>query len=125
MARTQGRTEPPPVELGRPEDEQGRKTRRSEERETRSGLETAPRKFYSDAFICSPNETRMHYTWIAGDINFLSWTCIVEGVSRARILQCTCVAKFSHFFVQLAFPSALEFFARNRHTIDRCVLFAD
>lgn len=21
------------------------------------------------------NETRMHYTWIAGDINFLAWTC--------------------------------------------------
>jgi len=27
------------------------------------------------AFICSLNEMRMHYTWIAGDINFLPWTC--------------------------------------------------
>lgn len=33
------------------------------------------RKFSSGAFICSSNEMRMHYTWIAGDINFLPWTC--------------------------------------------------
>ena len=33
------------------------------------------RKFSSGAFICSFNEMRMHYTWIAGDINFLPWTC--------------------------------------------------
>lgn len=33
------------------------------------------RKFSSSAFICSLNEMRMHYTWIAGDINFLPWTC--------------------------------------------------
>lgn len=40
------------------------------------------RKFSSGAFICSLNEMRMHYTWIAGDINFLPWTC-----SGPRALQ--------------------------------------
>lgn len=52
------------------------------------------RKFSSGAFICSLNEMRMHYTWIAGDINFLPWTCSgprgprraagCEGGGRAR-----------------------------------------
>lgn len=47
------------------------------------------RKFSSGAFICSSNEMRMHYTWIAGDINFLPWTCSgprATGQQQGRVL---------------------------------------
>ena len=50
----------------------GRKREREREREGEGDI---GRKFSSGAFICSFNEMRMHYTWIAGDINFLAWTC--------------------------------------------------
>lgn len=50
-------------------------TEYSEQEKRRSAGNEMGRKFSSDAFICSLNEMRMHYTWIAGDINFLPWTC--------------------------------------------------
>lgn len=47
----------------------------SKQEKRRSVVSEMGRKFSSGAFICSLNEIRMHYTWIAGDINFLPWTC--------------------------------------------------
>lgn len=55
------------------ERERGREN--SEQEKRRSTGSEMGRKFSSSAFICSLNEMRMHYTWIAGDINFLPWTC--------------------------------------------------
>lgn len=55
------------------------------ERERESNEE---RKFYSGAFICSLNEMRMHYTWIAEDINFLAWTCSApRGLKGGRVSE--------------------------------------
>lgn len=55
---------------------EGRMTeKRAEGERGRERERVRGRKFSSGAFICSLNEMRMHYTWIAGDINFLPWTC--------------------------------------------------
>lgn len=65
-------------ELNREKDSEGGRERgkeNSEQEKRRSTGSEMGRKFSSSAFICSLNEMRMHYTWIAGDINFLPWTC--------------------------------------------------
>jgi len=58
-------------EGGERERERERKRESSKQEKRRSAVSEMGRKFSSSAFICSLNEMRMHYTWIAGDINFL------------------------------------------------------